>query len=46
MYGHFIDSVDDGGILAANVKYVVAEEVSHLPQFRSIPALHETVDQR
>ena len=46
MHGHPIDSKDDGRILAANIKYKIAEEASHLPHFRSIPWLHEAVDQR
>lgn len=46
LYGHPIDFKDDGRISAANIKYIVAEEASHLPHSRTLPALHETVDQR
>ena len=46
LQGHSIESMDHGLVLVANIKYIIAEEASHLPHFRSIPWLHDAVDQR
>ena len=46
LHGYMVELKDDGRILAANIKYILAEEASRLPHSRSIPRLHDTVDQR